>query len=290
VQDIDAGNEFESEAYDLNDLGQVTGHISHDAEGSQTAFRFSDGSGMEDLGTLGGARSRGLSINDSGVVVGWSEVADPQVWSRAIRGRPGFPIEDLGTLSGQLAGADAINDAGAIVGWSDSLSGLTSFLYTDAEGMVDLRSRIPPATPPPGLLTEAIAINNAGQIVVWYQGSQTGTYRLTPVVDSVGPTASAAASPASLWPPNGRMIPVSVNVTATDDFDPAPACAITSVLNSEAPSHGIDPAVRITGPLTVSLRAWAWNLWQEQHNKARAFQASGSGSAESLALLRYLAD
>jgi phage gp45-like len=41
VEDIDAGNEFASEASDLNNLGQVTGNISHDAEGSHsTAFRL----------------------------------------------------------------------------------------------------------------------------------------------------------------------------------------------------------------------------------------------------------
>ena len=174
-------------------------------------------------------------------------------------------MEDLGTLSGQLAGAEAINEAGAIVGWSDSSSGVTSFLYTDAEGMIDLSSRFPPTTPLPGPLTDAVAINNTGQIVLWYQGPErTGTYRLTPVFDSVGPTASAAASPASLWPPNGRMIPVNVDVTAADDFDRAPACAITSVLNSEAPSHGIDPDVQITGAFTVSLRAWTWRRWHDR--------------------------
>jgi hypothetical protein len=128
--------------------------------------------------------------------------------------------------------------------------------------MVDLRMRIPRSTPVPGQLGDAFAINNAGQIVVMYQGGErTGTFRLTPVVDSGAPTASADASPASLWPPNLRMVPVSVNVTAADEFDPAPGCAITSVRNSEGPAHGDDPDVRITGAFSVSLRAWAWNLW-----------------------------
>lgn len=127
--------------------------------------------------------------------------------------------------------------------------------------MVDLRMRIPRSVPVPGPLADAFAINNAGQMVVMYQSAQgTGTYRLTPVIDSGAPTASADASPSSLWPPNLRMIPVSVNVTAADEFDPAPACAITSVRSSEAPAHGTDLDVRITGPFSVSLRAWAWNL------------------------------
>jgi probable HAF family extracellular repeat protein len=281
LQDIDAGNAFQSGANAMNDLGQVTGYVFHDGESSQSAFRFSDGSGMEDLGTLGGTLSVGLSINHSGVVVGGSEVADPQVWSRAFRARPGFPIEDLGTLgSGQVAGAEAINNAGAIVGWSQSSSGMTSFLYTDIEGMIDLATRIPRSTQPWGQLTDAVAINGAGQIVVQYQlDERTGTYRLTPVVDRVPPTASAAASPASLWPPNGRMIPVSVNVTAADDFDPAPACAIASVVDSEAPSHGIDPAVGITGAFTVSLRAWTWNLFHPRTYTIRTRCTDFSGNS-----------
>jgi len=100
-------------------LGRVTGYEVHNPNGSsQSAFRFSDLTGKVDLGTLGGERSSGLSINSSGVVVGWSE-APNGVWSRAFRARPGYAIEDLGALDGlDAAGAGAINDAGEIVGWS----------------------------------------------------------------------------------------------------------------------------------------------------------------------------
>ena len=122
-------------------------------------------------------------------------------------------MEDLGSLmEGQLSGAAAINQAGAIVGWSESPSGGTAFLFTDADGMIDLRALIPSSVHPIGSLN-ARAINDAGQIVILDDGAdRANTYRLTPVVDHVPPMATATASPASLWPPNDRMIPVSVEL------------------------------------------------------------------------------
>ena len=58
-----------------------------------------------------------------------------------------------------------------------------------------------------------------------------------------------------LTPPDGSMRPVTVGVSAADNLDPAPACTIASVANSEAPPSGVDPDVTITGAFTLSLRA-----------------------------------
>lgn len=55
----------------------------------------------------------------------------------------------------------------------------------------------------------------------------------------------------SIWPPNKRMVPVTVSITATDDVDTAPACQVLSVsANEGSPSDAV-----VTGPTTVSLRA-----------------------------------
>jgi hypothetical protein len=51
------------------------------------------------------------------------------------------------------------------------------------------------------------------------------------------------------------MVPVAVQVSATDDVDPGAACSISGVVNSDRRGVGADPDVAITGPLTVSLRA-----------------------------------
>lgn len=255
LQDLGDGTRA-SVAWRMNDAGQVTGYEALDVTGnSQSAFRFSNEAGMVDLGTLGGPRSSGLAINNSGVIVGWSESPN-DIWSRAIRARPGALLEDLGTLGGLYALAESINDPGTVVGWSAGYYFQTAFVYTDADGMIDLNTRVPPSEWP-GVMYDAVAINNSGQIVVLYHGAEgTRTVRLTPVVDTQAPLiTAAAASPNVLQPPDGRLIPIGVSASATDDIDASPVCAIVNVTNSEAASGGLDPDVQLTGPLSVSLRA-----------------------------------
>lgn len=79
------------------------------------------------------------------------------------------------------------------------------------------------------------------------------------VVDTTPPSIeSLAASPSTLWPPNHKMVSVSVDVSAFDNCD-LPVCSITSV-NSNEPVNGLgdgdtEPDWEITGNLTVNLRA-----------------------------------
>jgi hypothetical protein len=70
---------------------------------------------------------------------------------------------------------------------------------------------------------------------------------------------SAVANPNVLWPPDHRIVPVSVSVTATDDTDPQVDCRMIAVQSNE-PDNGLgdgDAAndIEITGPLTLNLRA-----------------------------------
>ena len=61
------------------------------------------------------------------------------------------------------------------------------------------------------------------------------------VADTTPPALSVAASPASLWPPNHRLVAVQAQVAATDVCDPAPALALVAVASSEpddAPGMG----------------------------------------------------
>lgn len=88
------------------------------------------------------------------------------------------------------------------------------------------------------------------------------------VEDTTPPRIDAiAASPATLSPPNHKLVPVSIAVVATDACDRAPACTIVSVTSSEpVPGRGRGtggPDVVITDPgpqlsparLAVLLRA-----------------------------------
>lgn len=80
------------------------------------------------------------------------------------------------------------------------------------------------------------------------------------VADVMPPViTNAAASTDVLWPPNHRMVPVALSVSAQDEVDPSPACTIASVASSE-PIDGLgdgdtSPDWLVTGPLTVDLRA-----------------------------------
>jgi len=60
------------------------------------------------------------------------------------------------------------------------------------------------------------------------------------------------ATPSNLWPPDNRMVPVTLTVNATDNYDPAPVSRIVSIT-----SHGLQRLsdYKITGQLTVNLRA-----------------------------------
>ena len=73
------------------------------------------------------------------------------------------------------------------------------------------------------------------------------------VSDTTGPGINGlAASPAVLWPPNHRMVPVELSLSAADVCDPNSACRIVAVSNDET---GLGPDAEITGPLSLSLRA-----------------------------------
>lgn len=76
---------------------------------------------MHDLGSLGGACSLAVAINERGQVVGASTLADnvterPFLWTK----KDG--MRDLGTLGGSLAHANDINDRGEVIGYSTMLS------------------------------------------------------------------------------------------------------------------------------------------------------------------------
>jgi hypothetical protein len=80
------------------------------------------------------------------------------------------------------------------------------------------------------------------------------------VSDTTDPEVSAAsASPSVLWPPNHRMVPVTISVEALDLCDESLDFAIVAVTSDE-PVNGTGdgdagPDWEVTGPLTLDLRA-----------------------------------
>jgi probable HAF family extracellular repeat protein len=153
----------------INASGQVAGTYS-DQTGTH-AFRYTGAPGagaLAHLGTLGGLSSYGRGINDSGQVVGYSELAPDKGDFHAFlyTGTPGAggAMRDLGTLAGfGNSAATAVGPSGRVVGWSD-LPNLQqhAFVYVGTPGvdghMIDLGAL-------GGRYSGAFGINSSGDIV-----------------------------------------------------------------------------------------------------------------------------
>jgi probable HAF family extracellular repeat protein len=156
---------------DINSEGQVAGYSfirggPPTYEGPYHGFiTGANGTGMIDLGTLGGENSVAGGINDAGQVVGYSETANGQ-YHAFITGPDGVGMRDLG-IPADYSYARAINDEGQVVGLSrmSGDSGIDHAFVTgpDGHGMTDLNSLV--NLPDGVVLTEAWDINNVGQVI-----------------------------------------------------------------------------------------------------------------------------
>jgi probable HAF family extracellular repeat protein len=146
------------------------------SDGAFHAF-FSNGAVLEDLGTLGGANSHGMALNNAGTVVGNSQ--DAQGYNEAFAW-DGKTMTSLGTLGGTQSYAYAINNSGEVVGYSwTSDNAMHGFLYSSGV-LVDLNSLLPLSSG--WTIDAAYSINDAGDILAdGVQGGQHYAVDLRPV-------------------------------------------------------------------------------------------------------------
>lgn len=151
-------------AYAINDRSQIAG-VSFDGKGLRRAFLY-DAGGMKDLGDLGAGGSVATDINKFGHVVGYADTRQTGangaefIVAHAFLYKNGA-MRDLGALGGPFHNSEArgLNGKGQVVG----VSGGAAFLY-DGGKLYDLNALV--ADLKGWTLTEAVAINDAGQILV----------------------------------------------------------------------------------------------------------------------------
>ena len=97
-----------------------------------------------------------------------------------------------------------------------------------------------------------VAVDSAGNVYVAEGGNQR-IRKVSPVFADITPPVitSVSVDPNEVWPPNNKMVSVSVTVVATDDSGDAPTCTITGVTGDEI----IDGDWETTGDLTLDIRA-----------------------------------
>jgi hypothetical protein len=161
------------------------------------------------------------------------------------------PAADAGADQSVAAGPNCLGVVSLNgTGSSDPDGDVLSYTWTGPFGTV--YGSTPTVSLPLGTHTITLTVDDG-------KGGSASDTVVVQVVDATAPTiASASANPASLWPPNHKMVSVTVSVSASDNCSSA-SCRIVSVTSNE-PVNGLGdgdtaPDWVITGNLTVDLRA-----------------------------------
>jgi len=106
----------------INDAGMIVGNVGalndeHFGLDMRAFMTNPGGSGVIDLGTLGGTRSQATAVNRSGQAVGWSTTAVNRTEHAFITEPNGTGMRDIGHLSGVCASANAVNNRGQVAGY-----------------------------------------------------------------------------------------------------------------------------------------------------------------------------
>ena len=119
--------------------------------------------------------------------------------------------------------------------------------------------------PNPVITSDKLAVYPLGVTTVTFtatdaSGNSASCSMTVTVVDTIPPTInSISASPDTLWPPNHKMVEVTVAVDCEDICDSAPVCQIVNVTSNEPINDlgdgNTEADWEITGPYTVNLRA-----------------------------------
>lgn len=191
---IDIGKDLpfhDSQAYDVNDAGQVTGWMSPGGPNSFQAFVWHNGEVTVIPNVPDGIATSGNAINGRGDVAGYAILPfnDQDGITRHAFLFTGGRTIDLGTLPGHVESrAFGMNDNSLVVGYSEPPFGSSGqsggFVWSNGQ-MVNLNDLIEPI--PDLLITAGSSINAQGVIVVQAVQQQTSkVLRLIPIHAPLG--------------------------------------------------------------------------------------------------------
>ena len=147
----------------MNEVTQITGE-SPDSAQPIANFRavLWENNTMTNLGSLGGSSSKGRAVNDSGTVVGYSNLSGDTSSPTHAFSYSNSVMTDIGALPGDMfAVAEDINNSGKIVGYSvnEPSGNFHAFTYKNSV-MTDLNPLLGM-----GVTSFAYGVNNAGDVV-----------------------------------------------------------------------------------------------------------------------------
>ena len=155
-----------------NKLGQVVGWVTTDVIGQMGGFWNNDAAHtVVALPRLPGAWNSSIAeaVNDLGQAAGYGPTADNHMHAVVWANDAAHSVSDLGTLPGDdQSAASGINTAGQVIGVSSlgfPATSVRAFVYREGT-MYDLAAQVDPADGT-WAISQAIAINNAGQIVAY---------------------------------------------------------------------------------------------------------------------------
>ena len=225
----------------LGGFANLDVHTSH-------PFRWSSTAGFTDLGSFfvpaqyGVAGGSANALNSSGTIVGYSFVTnDPfnGLTYDAFSYQGSGPLTPLQAPPNSQSQATSLNDDGAIVGSSNGAAVIWQH---------GVPSTISPSFAPQfpsAAVHQHMLFGTSFDQNFNAHGWTIALAAAKPVISSVTPSQGL------LWPPNKKMVPVSITVVATESGAPSPACRITGVTSNE-PGTG---EWQITGALTLTLQA-----------------------------------
>lgn len=234
-----------SEAFGINNYGQVVGYAWITGDAAWHAFRTAPNSPInpttDDLGSLGGGLSLAYGINNSGQVVGYSFTSTGE--QHAFRTGPYDPsgpipmnaaTDDLGTLGGPFSWAYGINDSGQVVGISMIPGESFDTHYSYHAFRTASNSHINPTTDnlggfsDPDVYTIPLGINAYGQVVgyswTWagYGGGTVHAFRtsanrhINPATDDLGSLSVGGSSVATAVNVFGQVAGFAANIDGWD--------------------------------------------------------------------------